>query len=190
MAVEPDGGFVIADELNNRVRRVAPDGTITTVAGTGTAAFGGDGGPATAAQLNNPIGVAVTAGGDFLIADTANQRVRFVDAAAPLPILTGSSPASPANDNAPKILGTAPPRHDSDPVTDAACSGVPVATDAAANFPAPGIAVVVADNSTTTFFATATDMGGNASACSTTSVTYVEDSTVRPASRRRSGAAP
>jgi hypothetical protein len=75
-----DGGFLIADTDNQRVRRVSPAGTIATVAGTGTQGFSGDGGPATAAQLVGPEGVAVTASGGFLIADAAKNRVRFVDA--------------------------------------------------------------------------------------------------------------
>jgi hypothetical protein len=77
LAVLPDGGFLIADG-DYVVRRVFPDGTITTVAGTGTPGFSGDGGRATAAQLNNPYSVAVTPDGGFLIADTGNRRVRRV----------------------------------------------------------------------------------------------------------------
>ena len=81
-----DGGFLIAQSSAHRVRRVQPAGTITTVAGTGIAGFSGDGGPATAAQVNSPFGVAVTPEGDYLIADTLNHRVRHVDAAgAPQP---------------------------------------------------------------------------------------------------------
>jgi hypothetical protein len=80
VAAMPDGGFLIADTGNSRVRRVFPDGTITTVAGTGTPGFSGDGGPATAAQLgvNSPYSVAVTADGGFLIGDEVNRRVRWV----------------------------------------------------------------------------------------------------------------
>jgi hypothetical protein len=59
---------------------VSPGGTLTTVAGTGSAGPTGDGGPATAAQLNDPKGVVVTAEGGFLVPDTDNNRVRFVDA--------------------------------------------------------------------------------------------------------------
>jgi len=77
LAVLPDGGFLIADG-DYVVRRVFPDGTITTVAGTGVQGFSGDGGPATAAQLNLPYSVAVTPDGGFLIADSGNRRVRRV----------------------------------------------------------------------------------------------------------------
>lgn len=78
VAVAPDGGFYIADNGNHRIRRVGPDGIITTVAGTGTAGFSGDDGPATQAQLNNPIGIAVAADGSLFIADTGSHRIRRV----------------------------------------------------------------------------------------------------------------
>ncbi len=74
----PDGGFVIADTFNNRIRRVWPNGTITTVAGTGTAGYSGDGGPASLAQINRPEGVAVTRHGSILITDGLNHRIRRI----------------------------------------------------------------------------------------------------------------
>ncbi len=80
-----DGGFVIADANNHRVRRVAPDGTISTIAGTGTPGFGGDGGPGPAAQLNRPFWVAFTTAGHLLIADAVNNRVRQIEGAPPPP---------------------------------------------------------------------------------------------------------
>ena len=58
-----DGGFLIGDEVNRRVRRVSPTGIITTVAGTGVQGSSGDGGAATAAQLNVPTGIATTPDG-------------------------------------------------------------------------------------------------------------------------------
>jgi hypothetical protein len=78
--VEPtaDGGFVISDTENGRIRRVSPGGTITTLAGT-SRGLSGDGGPATLAQLEYPTGTAVTADGGLLVADQMNHRVRFVD---------------------------------------------------------------------------------------------------------------
>jgi Ca2+-binding RTX toxin-like protein len=77
VAPTADGGFLIADTFNHRIRRVAPNGVITTAAGT-TGGLSGDGGQASAAQLNSPFGVAPTADGGFLIADQGNHRIRRV----------------------------------------------------------------------------------------------------------------
>jgi sugar lactone lactonase YvrE len=75
----PDGRLYIADELNNRVRAWDPvTGIVTTVAGDGTAGFSGDGGPATAAQLNRPSGLAFDLAGLLYIADSYNHRIRRV----------------------------------------------------------------------------------------------------------------
>jgi hypothetical protein len=83
-----DGSFLVADTANQRIRRVS-DGVITTVAGTGTAGFSGDGGPATSAQLNAPARVVALAGGGFLVADTANSRIRRVDIARTITTVAG-----------------------------------------------------------------------------------------------------
>jgi len=73
------GAFYIADAGDNVIRKVSPNGTISTVAGTGVGGFAGDGGAATAAQLNRPEGITIAPNGDLLIADTGNNRVRRVD---------------------------------------------------------------------------------------------------------------
>jgi hypothetical protein len=78
LAVLADGSFLVAEPFQNLVSRVAPDGTITTVAGTGAAGFSGDGGPATAAELNFVHGVAAMPDGGFVLADTLNGRIRRV----------------------------------------------------------------------------------------------------------------
>ena len=75
-----DGSLFIQDQGNRRIRRVAPDGIITTYAGRGTTGFSGDGGPANIASLSNPTGIAVDAQGNLFIADRGNQRIRRVDA--------------------------------------------------------------------------------------------------------------
>jgi uncharacterized protein (TIGR03437 family) len=81
LAVDAAGNLFIADTLNAKVRKVsAASGVITTVAGSGTPGYGGDGSAATSAQLNLPIGVAVDAGGNVYIADFGNSRVRKVSA--------------------------------------------------------------------------------------------------------------
>jgi sugar lactone lactonase YvrE len=78
VAVDAKGVLYIADYGNHRIRRVSPNGVITTLAGVGHFGFLGDGGLATQASLNSPMGVAVDAAGVIYIADTGNQRVRYV----------------------------------------------------------------------------------------------------------------
>ena len=76
VAIDASGVVYIADTNNNRIRQVALDGTISTIAGTGVPSFGGDGGLATLAQLSSPTGVAVDNAGTVYVADTYNQRIR------------------------------------------------------------------------------------------------------------------
>lgn len=87
VAVDPVGNLHIAD--GNRIRKVDTDGVITTVAGTGVGGFSGDGGPATAAQLNSPRGMAFDAAGVLYIADSYNNRIRKVDTAGVITTVAG-----------------------------------------------------------------------------------------------------
>jgi sugar lactone lactonase YvrE len=83
MTYDTAGNLYIADTLNCRVRRVAAGtNTISTVAGTGFCAFGGDNGPATAAWINDPGGIVLDNRGSLFIADEVNRRVRAVDLAS------------------------------------------------------------------------------------------------------------
>ena len=77
VAVDANGNIFIADSHNHRIREVS-SGTITTIAGTGTAGFSGDNGAATSAQLALPSAVAVDSTGNIYIADTNNQRIRKI----------------------------------------------------------------------------------------------------------------
>ncbi|HEV7224755.1 MAG TPA: DUF4214 domain-containing protein [Pirellulales bacterium] len=80
IAVDSSGDLFIADSTNNRVREVnRATGIITTVAGNGTAGFSGDGGPATAAELQTPEAIAVDSSGDLFIADNGNSRIREIN---------------------------------------------------------------------------------------------------------------
>jgi RHS repeat-associated protein len=83
VVVGPDGSLYIADNAGVRIRRVSPDGIISTVAGNGTAGFSGDGGPAYAALVRYPYGVAFGPDGSLYIADTGNHRIRRVAPALP-----------------------------------------------------------------------------------------------------------
>ena len=101
VAADATGGLVIADTGNNRIRRVDPTGTITTVAGNGTAAFCGDHGPAASACLSGPTSVAVDAAGDLFIADTGNHRIRKVDATGTITTVAGHGTAAFCGDGGP-----------------------------------------------------------------------------------------
>ena len=78
VAVDPAGNIFIADTDAHRIRKITPDGIISTVAGNGTPGAQGDGGRAVAAQLNTPYGVAADRAGNLYIADLGNNRVRMV----------------------------------------------------------------------------------------------------------------
>lgn len=100
------GGFLIAESLGNRIRRVSALGIITTVVGDGSSNFSGDNGPATAAQVSAPSGVASTADGGFLIADSGNHRIRRVTPAGQISTVAGNGTASSTGDNGPATAAT------------------------------------------------------------------------------------
>jgi sugar lactone lactonase YvrE len=81
LAVGVDNSLYIADMGNNAIRKVGPTGIITTVAGSNSVGFSGDGGPATSAQLKAPAAIALDPAGNMYIADSGNNRVRKVSAA-------------------------------------------------------------------------------------------------------------
>ena len=89
VAVSADGTVLIADTHNHRIRSLTTDGTIGTFAGTSVRGFAGDGGPATAASLNLPYGVATRSDGSVLIADAGNQVLRSVSSQGIISTLAG-----------------------------------------------------------------------------------------------------
>lgn len=118
VSVAPDGTLYIADFSNQRIRAVSALGIITTVAGTGAAGYGGDGGPATSALLAGPRGVALGTDGSLYIADTGNHRVRAIVVAgsivaklipSPTPTPTLTPTASPTLTPSPSPTPTLTP---------------------------------------------------------------------------------
>jgi len=77
-AFDSFGNLYVADYNNNRIRKITPAGVISTYAGNGTRGFSGDNGPAAAAEINGPLGVALDSAGNLYIGDSYNQRVRKV----------------------------------------------------------------------------------------------------------------
>jgi M6 family metalloprotease-like protein len=96
-----DGTVYFADNDNHRVRKVAPDGTISTIAGTGTAGYSGDGGQATSARLNYPQGVAIANDGSILIADRYNHRIRRVTSDGTISTVAGTGTCGATGDGGP-----------------------------------------------------------------------------------------
>ncbi len=83
VAAFPDATLFISDTRGNRIRKITPDGTISTIAGTGAKGFSGDGGPAVDAKLADPIAIALNPARDtLLIADLENRRIRAIDLAS------------------------------------------------------------------------------------------------------------
>lgn len=78
LALDSTGSLYIADQMNNRIRKINSAGIISTVAGMGLPGYTGNGGLATSAKLRYPSGVAVDASGNIFIADTSNSRIRVV----------------------------------------------------------------------------------------------------------------
>jgi uncharacterized protein (TIGR03437 family) len=101
LAIDSTGNLYIADAANHRVRMVTPAGIITTIAGNGHPGFGGDNGPAAAAQLNQPYDVALDSSGNLYIADFGNQRVRRIDTSGNITTVAGNGATGSNGDGGP-----------------------------------------------------------------------------------------
>ncbi|MGD9022260.1 MAG: NHL repeat-containing protein, partial [Deltaproteobacteria bacterium] len=101
VAVDASGNLYMADYFNSRIRKVDASGTITTLAGNGTRAYSGDGGPATQAEICLPMDVAIDAVGNLYIADTYNNRIRKVDASGTITTVAGDGTGVYSGDGGP-----------------------------------------------------------------------------------------
>jgi len=86
VAVDGLGGIFIADQYNNRIRKVSPSGIISTIAGNGTGGNTGDGGPATAAELLQPLGICLDPSANVYFSDYGNLRVRKIVSGNHIPV--------------------------------------------------------------------------------------------------------
>jgi sugar lactone lactonase YvrE len=93
LGFDAQGRLLIADTFNHVVRRINSDGTIQTVAGTGAEGFSGDGGKATEAHLSQPSDLAVDSGGNIILSDSGNSRLRRIDAQGNITTIARSSAA-------------------------------------------------------------------------------------------------
>ena len=98
MAVDSSGNVYIADAFNHRIRKVDTSGDISTVAGSSTGGFAGDGAAATSARLNFPRSVAADSAGNLYIADYSNHRIRKVDTDGNISTIAGTGTAGFSGD--------------------------------------------------------------------------------------------
>jgi hypothetical protein len=114
VAISPAGEVFIADQANQRIRRVNGAGVIDTVVGTGVAGYAGDNGPALAAQLRNPVGQAAApagriefdAAGNLYIADTGNNAIRRVSVTGVITTVAGTGAVGATGDGGPATMAT------------------------------------------------------------------------------------
>src|ERR1700722_1153535 len=98
LATDAAGNVYLADQNNNRVRKVDTNGVITTFAGTGVAGYSGDGGPAAQAQLNGPLGLCVAPSGGIYVNDEGNGRVREISTSGTITTVAGNGSAVSSGD--------------------------------------------------------------------------------------------
>lgn len=106
VAVDTAGNLYIADTSNHRIRRVSGEGVITTIAGTGTNAFSGDGGPAVQAQLAFPAGLAFDRAGNLYVSDRSNNRIRKIGRDGIITTVAGSGTYGYRGDGGPALAAS------------------------------------------------------------------------------------
>jgi trimeric autotransporter adhesin len=101
IAVDTAGNLYVSDYLHNRIRKVTTNGIITTVAGSGSGSYSGDGGPATQAGIDGPYGVSVDSAGNIYFADSGDDRIRMVTSGGMITTIAGNGSPGFSGDGGP-----------------------------------------------------------------------------------------
>ncbi len=104
LAVDGSNNLYIADNMNYRIRKVNAGGIISTIAGNGVSGFSGDGGPATAAELNLPYGLAIDVKGNIYLADYSNESIRKINTDSMISTVAGIQYSGYSGDGGPATL--------------------------------------------------------------------------------------
>ena len=103
VALDSSGAVYVADSGNNRIRKIAPDGTISTFAGTGIGGYSGDGGPASAAQFQNPSDLFLDSAGNLFVADEYNHAIRRISPEGTIRTIAGNGTPGFSGDGGPSL---------------------------------------------------------------------------------------
>jgi sugar lactone lactonase YvrE len=118
VAVSSDGTVYVADQNNHNIRRIEPDGTIRRFAGTGSAGYSGDGGPALNAELRGPTRIVLDGTGNLLVCDTSNHAIRQIDASGMIRTIAGTGTRGYSGDGGPATQALLYSPYDLQPLPD------------------------------------------------------------------------
>jgi sugar lactone lactonase YvrE len=103
LAVDKKGNLYLADRINHQIRKLAPNGKIKTIAGTGDSSYFGDGGPATKAAFRDPVAITLDKAGNLYVADAANNMIRKINTKGIISTIAGNGKHKDSGDGGPAL---------------------------------------------------------------------------------------
>jgi sugar lactone lactonase YvrE len=103
LALDNKGNLYLADRINHQIRKLAPNGKIKTIAGTGDSNYFGDGGPATQAAFRDPVAITLDKAGNLYVADAANNMVRKINSKGIISTIAGNGKHKDSGDGGPAL---------------------------------------------------------------------------------------